>query len=63
MSYNPQGHKELGVTEESQHAGKANKQTNKKTYVQNGVYFMKEDLEESEKGTREKQDSGWRGNN
>ena len=32
-------------------------------YIQNEVYFMKEDLEESEKGTREKQDSGRRGNN
>ena len=37
--------------------------TQKQTYIQNEVYFMKEYLEESEKGTREKQDSGWRGNN
>ena len=32
--------------------------TQKQTYIQNEVYFMKEYLEESEKGTREKQDSG-----
>ena len=29
--------------------------TQKQTYIQNEVYFMKEYLEESEKGTREKQ--------
>ena len=62
MSYNPQAHKELCTTEESQHAG-GKKQKQKQTYIQNEVYFMKEYLEESEKGTREKQDSGQRGNN
>ena len=58
VSYSPQGHKELCMTEESQACRKK-----ENTYIQNEVYFMKEYLEESEKGTREKQDSGRRGNN